>query len=135
MLSTLPKPNFNVSVTFILSSAYAFNLNKSKILSFGKGLSLHYGRGDLLYCNYTSLSDSLHMTNFSLVYHQSVCICRRDIDIGSDNKIYLLKDTKHRGKIRNAGYQCFLPLKRQILKFVPQCLLYSFKQRNRHFNF
>ena len=35
MFSTLPKPNLNISFTFILSSANAFNLDQSKILSFG----------------------------------------------------------------------------------------------------
>ena len=38
--STLPNPNFNFSFTFILSSAKAFNLDKSKILFFGKALIL-----------------------------------------------------------------------------------------------
>ena len=36
MFSTLPKTNVNFSFTFILSSANAFNLDQSKILSFGK---------------------------------------------------------------------------------------------------
>ena len=38
MFSTNPKTNFNFSVTFILSSADAFNLDQSKILLFGKEL-------------------------------------------------------------------------------------------------
>ena len=38
MFSTLSETNFNFYVTFILSSAKAFNLDQSKILSFGKGL-------------------------------------------------------------------------------------------------
>ena len=38
MFSTFPKPNLDISITFILSSAYAINLNQSKILSFGKEL-------------------------------------------------------------------------------------------------
>ena len=38
MFSTVPKTNFNFSVRIILSSAYAFNLDQSKILSFGKKL-------------------------------------------------------------------------------------------------
>ena len=42
MFSTLPKPNFNVSFTFILSSAIAFNLDKSENLSFGKESSLYH---------------------------------------------------------------------------------------------
>ena len=36
MFSTLPKRNFSFSVTFILSSANAFNLSWSKIMSFGR---------------------------------------------------------------------------------------------------
>ena len=40
MFSTLPKTNFNFSVTFILSSASDFNLDRSKNLTFGKGLKL-----------------------------------------------------------------------------------------------
>ena len=35
MFSILPKPNFFLSVTFILLSANAVNLDQSKILSFG----------------------------------------------------------------------------------------------------
>ena len=40
MFSALLKTNFNCSVTFILSSANAFSLNHSKILSFGKELTV-----------------------------------------------------------------------------------------------
>ena len=39
MFSTLPKSNFNFSVTFTLSSVNAFKLDWSKILSSSKGLS------------------------------------------------------------------------------------------------
>ena len=39
MFSTLPKTNSSFSVTYILSSANAFNLEQSKILSCGKELS------------------------------------------------------------------------------------------------
>ena len=39
MLVTLPKTNFNFSVTFVLSSVSAFNLEQSKYLSFGKELN------------------------------------------------------------------------------------------------
>ena len=39
MFSTLPETNFNFSVTFILLSANAFNLDQSKILLFGKELN------------------------------------------------------------------------------------------------
>ena len=40
MMSTLPKTSFNFFVKFILSSENAFNLDKTKILSFGKELTL-----------------------------------------------------------------------------------------------
>ena len=43
MFSTIPKTNFNFSVTFVLSSANAFNLDKSKILSYGKELKVTDG--------------------------------------------------------------------------------------------
>ena len=39
MFSTLPNTNFIFSLTFILSSANAFNLDKSKNLRFGKEIS------------------------------------------------------------------------------------------------
>ena len=35
------KTNFNCTVTIILSFAYAFNLDQSKILSFGKELNIY----------------------------------------------------------------------------------------------
>ena len=41
MFSTLPNRNFNFWVTFILSSANAFNLDQLKNLSFGIGLTLY----------------------------------------------------------------------------------------------
>ena len=39
MFSILPRENFDVWVTFILSSAKALNLSKSEILTFGKGIT------------------------------------------------------------------------------------------------
>ena len=39
MFSSLPKTNFNFSVTFILLSANAFNLDHFEILLFGKELT------------------------------------------------------------------------------------------------
>ena len=42
MFSTLPKPNFNYSLTFILLSVNAFDLDHSKFLSYGKELSLYH---------------------------------------------------------------------------------------------
>ena len=39
MFSTLQKTNFKLSITFILSSANAFNLDQFKILSFGNGVT------------------------------------------------------------------------------------------------
>ena len=43
MFSTLPNTIFKLSVQFILLSANAFNLNHSKILSFGKVLKYFVG--------------------------------------------------------------------------------------------
>ena len=43
IFSTLPPKNFIFLVAFILLSANALNLNKSKILLFGKGLSSQKG--------------------------------------------------------------------------------------------
>ena len=40
MFSILSETNFNFLVTFIMLSAKTFNLDQSKILSFGKGLNL-----------------------------------------------------------------------------------------------
>ena len=39
MFSTLPNKSFNISATIILLCAYSFNLEWSKILSFGKELT------------------------------------------------------------------------------------------------
>ena len=55
MFSTHPQKNFNFSVTFILSSANALNLDQSKILSSGNELidckirlnRKHCGKGEL----------------------------------------------------------------------------------------
>ena len=40
MFSTIPKPNFNFSAKFNLSSANVFSLDRSKNLSFGKELNM-----------------------------------------------------------------------------------------------
>ena len=45
MFSTISKTNLNFSVTFILSSASALNLDWSKIFSFGK--ELQYDKQDI----------------------------------------------------------------------------------------
>ena len=42
MFSNLPKRNFNFSVKFILLAANAFNLDRSKILFFGKELTFFF---------------------------------------------------------------------------------------------
>ena len=42
MFFTIPRTNLNFLVTFILLSASALNLNKSKIFSFGKELISQY---------------------------------------------------------------------------------------------
>ena len=41
IVSTLPKTNFNFSIKIIFSSASAFNLDQSKILSSDKRLTLY----------------------------------------------------------------------------------------------
>ena len=45
MFSALPSTNFSFSVTFILSFASSFNLDQSKKLSFGKGLTFLHVKG------------------------------------------------------------------------------------------
>ena len=49
MFSTLPKANFNFSVTFILSSSRAFSLDQCKNLSFGKELRVNSLPNDNLF--------------------------------------------------------------------------------------
>ena len=41
MLETLPKTKFNISVTFVLLFANAFSFDQSKILLFGKRLTVY----------------------------------------------------------------------------------------------
>ena len=48
MFSTVPITIFNFSVTFILSSANAFNLKQSKKSLFGKGLKAFWEHKTLL---------------------------------------------------------------------------------------
>ena len=50
MFSTFPKANFNFRYIIKLSSANAFNLERSKNLSFGKELSKNIGE----YCDHQS---------------------------------------------------------------------------------
>ena len=54
MFSTLTITNFNFSVSFILSTANAFNLDQSKILSFGKELNMNQMTGFALFQLYIS---------------------------------------------------------------------------------
>ena len=49
MFSTLPEINLNCSVIFILSSANVFNLDQSKILSFGEDLTPQHKENSGLY--------------------------------------------------------------------------------------
>ena len=50
MFSTLYKTNFNFSITFLLSSFSAFNLDQSKILLFGTELSLSAADALIVVC-------------------------------------------------------------------------------------
>ena len=65
MFSILVRTNFNKSVTFILSSATAFHLDQSEILSTGKGLRKyqenHWELGDTChdFCEIVSLQTSV----------------------------------------------------------------------------
>ena len=61
MFSTLPNLNFNISLTFILSSANAFNLDQSKILSFGKGINDLYVYKSYKFINFISI---LHIDQY-----------------------------------------------------------------------
>ena len=67
MFSTLPRTNFNFSITLILLSANAFDLDQSKILSFGNGLkdiSRSLANGNIKH-----LSDPLYQH----CYHTGLC--------------------------------------------------------------
>ena len=55
MVSTLPKPNFNFSATFNLSSANAFSLDQSKNLSFRKELTFAAFDNCITICSYFTL--------------------------------------------------------------------------------
>ena len=55
--SIRPKTNFNLSVTVILSSAYAFNLDQSRILSFDKNLD----RFQINFCRIATVSAPVHI--------------------------------------------------------------------------
>ena len=57
MFSTHPKTNFNFSTTFNLSFGNAFNLDQSKILSFGKELNKYH----------TILTSNLHHTILTFI--------------------------------------------------------------------
>ena len=67
MFSTLPKPIFSTSFTFILSAANALNLDLSTILSFGKGLNKYLRR--LLHAEHTCISPVSRKRELFLTYH------------------------------------------------------------------
>ena len=68
MFSTLPMTNFNFCVTIILSSANPFNMDKSKILSFGKRLmhlksvQSNINQKLLLFVNYEHVTGPRYLT-------------------------------------------------------------------------
>ena len=80
MFSILPKANFKFLVTFDLSSANAFNLEKSKILSFGKDV-----RGDKIQV-------------FEIVHHYDI--------ISTENLLSMYGETKTRGNVKR-NYKMF----------------------------
>ena len=91
MFSTLPKP-YNFSFSFILLSANSFNLDQSKILSFGKELTRY------------------QTTNFRLF--QIGRFCRRQFAEENGRKLFkVVEDIVGKGEI--ARYMQFL--------LFPQC--------------
>ena len=92
----LPFPKqFQFLTTFILSSANAFNLDKSKISSFGRELITLY-----------------NMAKFKIII-QTESICRRQFHSGLMMQLFFDKVQNFVGKRQNAGYQHFL--------LFPQC--------------
>ena len=79
MFSTLPKTNLNFLVTSIVSSAYAFNLDRSKILSLGKKLKVN---GSLIQMNtiVKKLFYMLHYERISNMLHS-----KRNTNVDSKN--------------------------------------------------
>ena len=73
MFSTVPEANFNFLFTIILLSANAFNLDKSKFLSFGKELTLSQTTKFRLFQNELKTlwekKKLLVMSNFSLSHN------------------------------------------------------------------
>ena len=112
MFSTLPKTNFNFSVTLILSSAYAFNLDKSKILSFGKELTK---AAHFLNSYHTVVTLNQSFTDFNPLPDGNILGLPK-LKAFADNKLHFTQNVKvvfHRiknivRKEENAGYQHFL---------------------------
>ena len=75
----LPKTNFNLSVTCILSSANAFNLGQAKILSFCKGLN------SIVWVSSTVCNDRAAER---VEQHQTTRICRL-VSLYTHRKIHL----------------------------------------------
>ena len=70
MFSTLSKTNFNFSPAFILSSANAFNLDQSKILSFGKELRVMKKKTLGIFLETGWETEKALMTRFLLIFPQ-----------------------------------------------------------------
>ena len=114
MFSTPPKTNFYFSVIFFLSSANAFNLDQSRILSFGKELSY-------------SISFRVHISwqmNYSYVIRvvkSRDCVVKSTTQSRLSTTLYKKPFENIVGKGENAGNQhfliftkCFLSVPKQI---------------------
>ena len=108
MFSTLPKTNFSLSVTFILSSANAFDLDQSNMSSFGKELSLYHTTILLKGTKFKAFAadDKLNVAQIIISVFDRV-----------ENIV---------GKGENAGNQHFLLFPQQHFLLFPQCFKKAF---------
>ena len=107
MFSTLHKTNFKFSVTFILSSANAFNLDQSKILLCGKDLSHVY----FIICNYYKFEKSTFLSfGKELIFYHTIQTFNTSGKEAFKNIV---------GKGENAGNQHFL-LSPQCFPSIPK---------------
>ena len=108
MFSALSKTKIIIYVTFILSSANAFNLDKVKFLLFGKGLNQFHLR---------VLVNLKHFTcwqNFRLAQIEK--ICRRQHKCHSNIWICFGKGRKHCVKKRKCWLPAFSPFSTMFSK-------------------
>ena len=84
MFSTLSKTNINFSVTFILSSAKAFNLDQSEILSFGKEFNLYHTNGN----NIVEEDIKKHYGKKRKICHEYFSQLHKNVCYSFKNKLY-----------------------------------------------